>query len=674
MFWSGYSEHDDHRHEFLLSLGRLRESELIRIRNEAKRRREEIDSEINVLRAERQTAPQEQEGIRLSLETSERERRDVLQEVGRTRESVWTAFSRLVARRQTYREEALRNRLNTEAEFATVAAHNAAEADLSRLEAELRAATGEWIRRALAAPEWKERIQAVKQRLEQIQVAVGTQNNRAEAARAQGMTSPVAGFLVWAGYMGMGAFGWFFGNALHQAGAQGPGLIRVLLDATYRTFAVIGLGASIVWIIAFALIVLLIAPFVLWIYDRVLRKFDHSWMPLESPQDDGRRNRRGQWPKTLRERDKRGLSWESILARISGDIERSDYRQHLAQIPLLFGPILAVAIGLLFFSMGESQPQYLSQSLSTFMYFVVGVSCAATLAGLAMVFLTRGGARLPSNLWSAVLGLVTGLAVAGGLWTVATRSASSVSGPWAAGTLAVSGLLLVTNAIVLAQGLIYRHLHREVGRLRKDHMRVTNELDRLQQRALAGYSELYPDSLAARWDDLTSELEKIWPTSNRNTTVNNTNSERKEPSVVLRSAPTDQSFDARVWSDVTLRETAVTQEDLRMAPVETLEVTKARTAYLLALRKAKAIRRRRTELLDRLREIGSGELFSRISKLQESAANADEEGGVRHAQAELRYAQLRAEAEMAFLTGVSLRERIALIQNDPTLRFTEFAA
>lgn len=662
LLWSGYTETGDPA-SVLRAIDSVQEAELQRIRSGNRAHLAELQAEIDALLEQRRQEPREVAGLRVTLYelvAAEHKLADALDDA---RTNVLGQYARLAMKRPEYGLRMLKDRAAAEADLAEAAGASVARAEGARLQSELDLLSGEIVRRALVAPEIEEQVTAKRERAGEVKANLQKHLSLLDAARRSGLTPRVAGFLVWAGYLGLAAFGWMLGEALYAQWTgerDGTGLVGFLAEAAYRTFLRLSLEASFWWVTGFAILTMVVGPAMLWVYDWILTRFDRKWNPAAAELPTERAGRRGRGKRETAESDARRsgeLSWGSVLRTLQGETERSDYRRHLARAPMISLPIITGLLALIFFARAKAiDVTNLRVPVDGVVFLIVGIATAAVMTGICSTVFRRWIA--PSSIetaphqkhWVTVLLCVGSIVFFG--WTVAANVSSVVRGPWAHSGLSGSIVLVALNAWVLAYGLVYGSLQRDCKSLAAELGRIEREIVDIQPATFVDINDLKPTGLFDRWSDLNQRIEEVWAGQDAATA-----------GVLAGEADA-----AQFASDPVLAATQLTVLDGRMEPGVAGAVQDARLTYLTARRRLRRTRSRKEDVLNRLGEIASGTLAARIESLRQAQEHSHNETVTALAEVNARFAQLRLDAAVAHRTGVTLRERERTIRADLYLR------
>jgi len=645
LFWAGYNGTD--AGPLLRTMEAAREREVRAARTEASRHRCELRTEFHALRRRREQGPVDEIALRADLRAVEEEARTAAAEVRQTRAALLHAHARLASERPGYAVRTVQERVRAEAQLVAEVSGAVAAADEARGEAERRIMNGELARRSAAQPELDAWTARQEQRHDELRTQASRQAQIIEEARSTGITQRVAGFLVWAGYLGMAAFGWRIGEVLHaRANAAGAvGLVQFLSQESFETFLKIGPGQGLLWVAALAVLALVVAPAVIAVYDRVLTRFDNRWNPAAAGQESGRR------VNTRRPLDgdaeARGvdLTWDSVVSTLHGKVERSDYRKHLARLPLIGIPVVLGLVVLVFLSVGRTSLQASAVPLNSLMFLFVGIAAAAMGTGVLCLLVSlrlrrREGSPRPAGLLWVLAAFGTAVLA----WSVAEEFGWARTGPWDETALVGPAFLLLTNGVMLAHGLVYRNLYRDWTALRRSVTEGEERLRNLKRHSLFTIRDLAPTGLHDRWTELYRNLDDTWQAQD---------AEAPLPS----NAEAPELGAAEDPADPLLTCTVVTRRDERMSPALAADVLGGRIAYHEAMHSEAAVTRRRHGLLSRLGELDGDALSRRMAEVRREAAAAEAHGAAAVARVDARYAGLKTEAVAAYDTGMLLRER-----------------
>jgi len=546
LFWSGYTGTGD-RDTLLARIERIRQTTVNQVNTRFRVREEALRAKLDALAAQRLSDQGAEPGLRQELSqlnVVRGERRDAVQ---KARESLIGVFARLGAKRAQYGVRQIEERLRLETALSKQLAQNTVEIEESRTLAETALLNRELARRDRSGIGYETYRGRLEERARLAREQMERQASLVGVLRASGMTERVTGFLVWAGYLGLAAFGWRLGEVLHLLtlpAGSGPGtvsnpatLIPFLADNIYNTFLELGFRMSLAAIAAFVTLWLLGSYLILRMFDSALAGFDDRWDPdrrrrvrakRKREADKGNAEKRSDEEehapaphRTLSRRPSRAARSQSIgfrelVGAIRGDTDRSDYIRYLARTPLIAVPVLLSLLVLLFFAVGKQKPQgaVFRDPLNSLLYLLVGLTAAAAITGFVCLLVQpvvyrvmktarpdASGDRL--SLAVLLLPLAT-IAVAGSAavrWESALWGATAPGGPL---------LLLGVNAVVLAHGLVYRSVQRDFRALKRESEIYEARLWSLNPYHVIQPSDLQPWSLHERWANLQEELTTLW--------------------------------------------------------------------------------------------------------------------------------------------------------------------
>jgi hypothetical protein len=489
--------------------------------------------------------------------------------------------------------------------------------------------------------------------------------------RASGMTERMAGFFVWAGYVGMIIFGWRLGEVLHErafprAGSL-HGLIAPLAQTAYRTFLEVGVPRSL-WAIVIFLAVWLLGSFLIfYLFDKGLPLFDGGWNgDRKDGEEKGRRE-------TVREP---GVTYGGIMGILKGRVSRSDYAHHLARTPLMAVPALLGLLVLLFFAMGgqtlNTQPEFVNP-VNSFLFGLFGFAMAAGLTGCVALLLqpfvamraTVALAPLRMRMAVPAVGFAVLL-----LLTLLFAGVLPLGDVWGPGSLAGPVLMITINAVTLSHGMVYRHVFRDWRALRKETTRLENEHWSKSPYSLLAPRDLKPRTLFDRWNRMHEEVREAWRVQDASVAqVLDDLPPAESRASVAAGAPVTagaESGTARPagWSapsDDLLRGTRVTVLDGRLEPELTAQVVAARAAYHDARQALAEADERLAGARARLDEIESARLDEKLARLEGDLRRLTAERAASEAEVEARYAALCQEGASAHEGGRQLVERLSRV-------------
>lgn len=660
LFWAGHSATP--AAPLLAAIQDAHERDVHSAKAEFSRRRAELRAEFRVLGRRRAQAPEEEVRLRAELGEVQEQVRETEGELRSRRAALLDAHAALAVSRAGYGIRNVQERAHAEAQLIGRVSDSVAAANQARDLAERRMLAGELARRQAAQPGLDEWVTRQQQRHEELRRQADRQARVVEEARSSGITQRVAGFLVWAGYLGMAAFGWRLGEVLHaRASAAGTvGLIQFLSQESFQTFVQVGLWQGLTWIGALALLGLVAAPVIFAAFDRVLTRFDPRWNPTPEGGDGARRARPRRTPDGDAEARGADLTWDSVVSTLHGKVDRNDYRKHLARLPLIGVPVLMGMVVLVFLAQGRTSLQTASLPLNSLMFLFVGIAAAAMGSGV-LCLLVAAGMRTPETTvrpFRVLAGLgVLGAAVLA--WSVAEEAGWARTGPWDETALAGPLFLLLANGLMLAHGLVYNNLYRDWTALRRAVTDGEERMRDLQPHTLLGVGDLAPTALHQRWTDLYRTLDDVWRTQDAEAPLASAGD-------TLGGAVRDGDED--VPADQLLTSTAVTRLDERMSPELAVAVTRARSGYGEAAAAQREVARRRHGLLSRIGELNGDALARRMAEVRREAAAAEVEAAASIARLNTHFAAMRAEAQAAYATGELLRERERALGGNPVLQ------
>lgn len=663
LFWSGYTGTGEPE-EILQRLRKMQESAVDASRVEFLLRetglRQKIDAVGEELRQDRADEP----GIRAKIDGLREARAASTQGVHQARERLLAAYARLTALRHRFPLRRIEERIRAEAELLKVVTENVAATDAVRTSVEAALLERELSRRETAGPafaEWQaghqERVRAIREQSER-------QGRVVSSLRASGMTERVAGFFVWAGYVGMIIFGWRLGDVLHQRAFPNAhsinGLIAPLAQTAYQTFLKVGTLPSLWAILAFVMVWLLGSFLIFFLFDRGLTRFDTGWKAPEDKKGAG-----------AAQRSRSGVSYDSVFRLVSGgEVSRGDYSRYLARTPLLAMPTLLGLLALLFFAMGgqrlATNTEFVNP-VNSLLFAIFGFAMAAMFTGLCALVLQPLVARravATAARWSTPV--VVALAAALTALTVLFTGGIPHLVVWGPEALAGPVLLIVANAMMLSHGLVYRNVFRDWRALRKEATRLENEQWRMSPYSMLVPRDLKPHTLFTRCNELHEELREVWKAQDQfaDDSLSDLFRPFLRPDAAADSDAAAKPGTLPSWSaeaDDVLRGTRVTALDGRLEPDLTAEVVSARTEYHDAREALDDLDHRLAEAKARLDEIEGSRLEEKLSRLEGDLEKLTTERAIAEAEVETRYAALLQEGASAYENGRRLSERLVRV-------------
>ena len=666
LFWSGYTG-TGNPEEMLQRLRRMQDTAVDATRVEFFLRETGLRARADAVAEERRQDRLDEPEVRVRIEALQGQREQRTAAVHAARERLLPAYARLTALRHGFPVRQIEERIRAEAVLSKTLAENVVATEEVRASAEDALLSREVARREKAGPaiaEWeaghRERVRVIREQSER-------QGRVAGSLRASGMNERVAGFLVWAGYVGMIIFGWRLGEVLHERAFPNAGslhgLIAPLAQTAYRTFLTVGTRASL-WAIVIFLAVWMLGSFLIFfLFDRGLPLFDRGWKADEE--------NAGKTP--AREP---GVTYGGIVGILKARVSRSDYAHHLARTPLLAVPAMLGMLALLFFAMGgqsvNAKPEFLNP-VNSFLFGLFGFAMAACFTGCVTLLLQpmlalRASAAAPPAYMRTVVP-AAGFAV---LVILMLLFAGVVPGidVWGRGSLVGPVVMITINAVALSHGLVYRHVFRDWRALRTETTRLENEHWRKSPYSLLTPRDLKPRTLFDRWNGLHEEVREAWRGQDAAVAqllddlpqVYSRTPADAAPAAEAKAEPGAGSPER--WSprsDDLLRGTRVTVLDGRLEPVLTSEVVAARAAYHDAREALETLDERLETARARLREIEGGRLDEKFARLEGDLQRLTAERAASEAEVEARYAALCQEGASAHEGGRQLAERLLRI-------------
>lgn len=666
LFWSGYTG-TGNPEEMLQRLRRMQDTAVDATRVEYFLRETGLRARLDAVAEERRQDRVDEPDVRARIETLEAQREERTASVHATRERLLPAYARLTALRHAFPVRQIEERIRAEAALSQTLAENVVATERVRASAEDALLSREVARREKAGPaiaEWeaghKERVRVIREQSERQGRVVGS-------LRASGMTGGMAGFFVWAGYVGMIIFGWRLGEVLHERAFPNAGslhgLIAPLAQTAYRTFLTVGTRASL-WAIVIFLAVWMLGSFLIFfLFDRGLPLFDGDW--------------KGDGPNAGKKpaRDP-GVTYGGIVGILKARVSRSDYAHHLARTPLMAVPAMLGLLALLFFAMGgqsvNATPEFVNP-VNSFLFGLFGFAMAAGFTGCVALLLQpmlalRASAAAPPAYMRTVVPaaafvvlVVLLLLFAGVIPTVNV---------WGRGSLVGPVVMIAINAVMLSHGLVYRHVFRDWRALRAETTRLENEHWRKSPYSLLTPRDLKPRTLFDRWNSLHEEVREAWKAQDAAVAqilddlpqvYSRTPADARPPATDAAKAEPGAGNPER-WSprsDDLLRGTRVTVLDARLEPVLTSEVVAARAAYHDSREALEALDERLETARARLRDIEGGRLDEKYARLEGDLQRLTAERGASEAEVEARYAALCQEGATAAEAGRRLASKLA---------------
>lgn len=669
LFWSGYTG-TGNPEEMLQRLRRMQDTAVDATRVEYFLRETGLRARLDSIAEERRQDRIDEPDVRTRIDRLHAEREQGASGVHKARERLLSGYARLTALRHGFPVRQIQERIQAEAALSQTLAENVVATEQVRASAEDALLSREVARREKAGPaiaEWeaghKERVRIIREHSERQGRVVGS-------LRASGMTERMAGFFVWAGYVGMIIFGWRLGEVLHgrafpNAGSL-HGLIAPLAQTAYRTFLTVGPRASL-WAIGGFLTVWLLGSFLIFfLFDRGLPLFDKRWRAdTESAGKEAAREP--------------GITYGGILGVMKARVSRSDYAHFLARTPLMAVPAMLGLLALLFFaSQGQTlntNPEFVNP-INSLLFGLFGFAMAAGFTGCVALLLQplltlRAGAAMPPlRMRIAVLAVGFGVLL---LLTLLFAGVIPAADTWGPGSLMGPVLMIALNAVTLSHGLVYRHVFRDWRALRKETTRLENEHWRKSPYSLLTPRDLKPQTLFDRWNRMHEEVREAWKAQDASVAqvlddlphvYSRTGADARIPGAAAGVKAEAQPRMPARWtpeSDDLLRGTRVTMLDGRLEPELTSEVVAARAAYHDARQALEEVNERLGEATARLREIEGARLDEKFARLEGDLQRLTAERTASEAEVEARYAALCQEGASAHEGGRQLAERLSRV-------------
>lgn len=667
LFWSGYTG-TGNPEEMLQRLRRMQDAAVDATRVEYFLRETGLRARLDSVAEERRQDRIDEPNVRARIDALHAGREQGMAGVHRARERLLSAYARLTALRHGFPMRQIQERIQAEAALSQTLAENVVATEGVRASAEDALLAREVARREKAGPamaEWEaghaERVQIIREHSER-------QGRVAGSLRASGMTERMAGFFVWAGYVGMIIFGWRLGEVLHErafpdAGSL-HGLIAPLAQTAYRTFLTVGTRTSL-WAIGAFLAVWLAGSFLIFfVFDRGLRLFDRRWNA--DPETTGKESAR-----------EAGVTYGGIIGILKARVSRSDYAHFLARTPLLAVPAMLGLLALLFFSTAgqtlNTTPEFVNP-INSFLFGLFGFAMAAAFTGcvalLLQPLLTLRADAAPARTRMAVPAV--GFAVLL-LLTLLFAGVVPTVDVWGPGSLVGPVLMLTINAVTLSHGMVYRHVFRDWRALRKELTRLENEHWRKSPYSLLAPRDLKPQTLYDRWNRMHEEVREVWRAQDASVgqvlddlpqVYPRTSADGRNPAASAGAKEEPVAGKPAGWSpqsDDLLRGTRVTVLDGRLEPELTSEVVAARAAYLDARQSLEEVDECLAESRARLEEIESARLDEKFARLEADQKRLTAERAASEAEVEARYAALCQEGATAVEAGRRLASKLVKI-------------
>jgi hypothetical protein len=668
LFWSGYTG-TGNPEEMLQRLRNMQDTAVDAPRVEFFLRETGLRARLDAVAEERRQDRLDEPDVRARIEELNTQREQRTAAVHGARERLLPAFARLTALRHQFPVRQIEERIRAEAVLSKTLAENVVATEEVRGSAEDALLSRELARREKAGPaiaEWeaghKERVRVIREQSER-------QGRVAGSLRASGMNERMAGFFVWAGYVGMIIFGWRLGEVLHERAFPNAGslhgLIAPLAQTAYRTFVTVGTTKSL-WAIGIFLAVWMLGSFVIFfLFDRGLPLFDKGWRG-----DDVDAAK-----KPAREP---GVTYVGIVGVLKARVTRGDYAYHLARTPLMAVPAMLGLLALLFFAMGghsvNAKPEFVNP-VNSFLFGLFGFAMAAGFTGcvallLQPVLAVRASAAAPPAYMRTIVP-AAGFAALVILMLLFAGAVPSVA-VWGPGSLVGPVLMIAINAVTLSHGLVYRHVFRDWRALRAETTRLENEHWLKSPYSLLTPRDLKPRTLFDRWNELHREVREAWSAQDDTAAqlLDDLPEVYSRPTADTRpaataAAKTEPAAGTRErWSphtDDLLRGTRVTVLDGRLEPSLTSEVVAARAAYHDAREALETLDERLETGGARLRDIEGARLDEKFARLEGDLKQLTAERAAREADVEARYATLCQEGATAAETGRRLASKLAKI-------------
>ncbi len=467
------------------------------------------------------------------LESREEQGRELPNEVQRLRKEVENIeaertgmLESLVGRRAEYPELLSRKRRNLRSILRSECINSFAEEENARFQIEESLLEIQEHRRDSNEKEYARRREHLEARLVVLTEKYLPLNSLILRLRTLGINETTNGFLVWAGYLGLPAFGWFLGESIRSlhGGSETIGMIVASVTAALNSFG----GPR--WIplvvaILLPMVVLMLFLGFLFLLDRLMKKIDPKWEKLKD-------EKLASGPQSGRVF---GFPWNDV-----GHSSLSRFDLLAVAKKSMFGFIILA--GLFFisglFSVAGVAPSAVElrdglSSLSVMLYTYLGSVIGVAVSGLVLVYVFHvigpRQERLAQNeswrvkdllkanfeLCFIVILFLVVLVFSDALnWMVGII----LGGPdsptdnyiWTAGRLTGPVFLLLINALCVSYGLLYRGMFRSDSAHRKILAKIETTIQRYAEHPILALPSDQFDSFSQELKQINRDVDAIY--------------------------------------------------------------------------------------------------------------------------------------------------------------------
>jgi hypothetical protein len=417
-----------------------------------------------------QRAEEDEGKLADDIQTVEAEMRQGERKLSESRAALSEASTQLRAARTSYPSRWFAHRVR---ELVTL------EADLAqhRVELEKRLTRHEMEmldlakqRRDANKDEFERRAKVYEERYNAADSRFRELDNHVADLRRIGVTRQIAGYMVWAGYLGFAAFGWFLGVGLEQAIGdalvEGPTVLHVLLSGMGAFTARYGVIVALAAAALSPLVLVVVAAGIRWLVSRVLhgeRFGRRSKVPRREPfVDAGIFLPRFPW-------NRAGTADGTVPS--------------VAYLPTLYLWIALPLVGTVLLGQlpVELTEAAAARALNSFLLTYFGVVCAVATAGLCLVYVARVAEprarillRSPNvtrHIFAAHIEVVILLGcIAAAVVVLLGRAALGEYSAlyWQPSSTLAALFFMLVNGVVVAHGTIYRGLFKDYDAIKAE--------------------------------------------------------------------------------------------------------------------------------------------------------------------------------------------------------------
>jgi hypothetical protein len=462
-------------------------------------RRERADAKVRL-----QELAEAEQSARTQLEAARAQEIQSMSRVG-------TLLSSLLTRRAEYPLRLLARRIQDQAVLSESIRTQILDEERDRLawEKEMHELTLQ--RRKANTEEFGRRLELLRQQRAQSESQLSEHEAYMRGLRRVGITRNVAGFLMWAGYLGFVGVGWFMGEALQSLHASQDGFLQTLATLFLRglaaLFGQVGPWVSIIFILLAPPLLLALLVGCVWGVDNFLARFDPAW----------KRRRSG-----LRGRsDNSFWTWINDPGR---DVSRRDYVQIIAKLPSYYlWSMVPLLLAFLFSRTPAAVAAKLPDVSTSLLYTYFGVVICVLWAAFAILYCSRVmEPRVRRVVTEGVTGIMATLRVNGEivvllvlLTAVFVASdffppTSPATGPWSGARMLAPLLLSALTGLVVAYAMIYRGAFRDWDALKQEVGRYEDEMQKYSGAPLLVHDEDELSRFREELRQLREDLDAAW--------------------------------------------------------------------------------------------------------------------------------------------------------------------